>query len=124
MKQGFLSPGLTYPFLMSTGADSVDLTRKSDIYPIMKGLQGFPAKYASKIIVSRGSNGIFPGTHGLQSFSEAGAPGTAAEGTSLVLIGDPTALEPSPYKKDTQTEVSHRHATGEKGGLRTRWGCT
>src|SRR6266436_797054 len=54
--------------------------------------------------------------------SNAGAPGPPAEGTSLVLIGDRLVLEHSPYKKDTQTEISHRHATSEKGGRATRWG--
>jgi hypothetical protein len=48
---------------------------------------------------------------------QAGAPCTAAEGISVVLIGDRLVLEPSSYIEDTQTEVNHRHTTGEKGGL-------
>lgn len=48
---------------------------------------------------------------------EAGAPGTAPDGFAVDLIGHGLVLEPSPSIKDTQTEVSHRHTTGEKGGL-------
>lgn len=49
--------------------------------------------------------------------SETGTLGKAAEGISTVLIGDLPALQPSSHKKDTQTEVSHRHASRGKGGL-------
>jgi hypothetical protein len=38
-------------------------------------------------------NGSFFGTPTTPVPSEAGTPGTAAEGISLVLIGDPPALE-------------------------------
>jgi hypothetical protein len=93
MKQGFLSSGLTYPFLTSTATDSIGITGKQDIYLIMKGLQGLLAKCASKTVVFRGFNGFFPFTHVFQPPLEAGAPCTFAEGMLAVLIGDVSVLE-------------------------------
>jgi hypothetical protein len=55
--------------------------------------------------------------------SEAGVPGTAAEGIFVVLIGGPAIPEHPTYKKDPKTDVSHRHATVEKGRRTTPWGC-
>jgi hypothetical protein len=47
----------------------------------------------------------------------AGAPLNPSDGFAVILIGDRLVLEPSTYIEDTQTEVSHRHTTGEKGSL-------
>jgi hypothetical protein len=124
MKQGFMSPILTHPFLIRTPAPTVDFTEKSDICTIMKGLQGFPLEFAPQTIVCRGFKGTSLVPYAFQFSPEAGAPGAAAEVTLLVLIGDRLVLEHSPHKKDSQTVVSHRHAPREKGGLAKRWGCT
>ena len=102
MKQGFISPVLTYPFLTSTPTNPVDLTEKSTIYPIMKGLQGFGPPSSPQIIVSSGFNGLYAIIHVFQSYPEVGAPGTAAEGTPVVLTGDVSTLEftfPNPMGK-------------------------
>lgn len=47
---------------------------------------------------------------------EAGEPETSSDGFAVDLIGHGLVLEPSSIE-DTQTELSHRHTTGEKGGL-------
>lgn len=124
MKQRFSSSVSTYPFLTFSPSQVVGLNGKSHIYPIMKGLQGFWDEFGLQIVVFGGFNGSFPVNRVFQPCPQMGAPGPAAEGIIPLLVGGPTALEPTPYKKDTQTEESHRHNTGEKGGLAKRWGCT
>jgi|SRR6266446_2067396 len=96
MKQGFMSPVLTHPFLISTPTPTVHFTEKSAICTIMKGLQGFPPKFAPRTIVCRGFKGASPVPHAFQFSPEAGAPGTSAEGTSLVLIGARLILDHIP----------------------------
>lgn len=93
MKQGFLSPGLTHPFLRSTTTRTVDSTKKSNIYLIMNGLQRFKVRFAPQTIVCRGFNGTSSVPHPFQPSPKAGAPGTAAEGISVVLIGEFQFLE-------------------------------
>jgi hypothetical protein len=73
---------------------------------------------------SNPSNGSFFSPPTITGISEAGPPCGAAEAISLVLIGRFPVLEQSSYKKDTQSEVSRRDSTNEKGGRARRWGCT
>jgi hypothetical protein len=87
MNQGIMGPSLEYPFLIPRPICPAGLTEKSAIYTIMKGLRGFPPKSAPQTVVCRGFNGTSPVPHAFQFSPEAGAPGTAAEEISLVLIG-------------------------------------
>lgn len=117
MKQGFLSPGLAYPFSTSAWTDTVDLDGKSNISLVMNGLKWFLVKFAPQIVAFRGLEGSFPIAPVFQPSHEAGRQCPVSDGFAGVLIGDRLVLEPSSYIEDTQTEVSHRHTTGEKGCL-------
>lgn len=92
MKQGIMGPTFIYPFLIPNPIRPVDSTEKQAISNIMNELQGFSPESPSQTIVCWGFIETPPVPHAFQFSSRPGAPRTATERISSVLIGDDPAL--------------------------------